>query len=85
MKLSRGEKIVYSILILVLIMVNPPIVSQVSTYAETHPFILGWPTLLVWLNFWYAAGIVAFLIGALKIKSWRKDYKEPEKEEMSDE
>ena len=49
MKLSTNEKAVYAIFLLVLIMVNPPIVNIVSDYAKTHPFVLGWPTLLVWL------------------------------------
>lgn len=74
MRLSKGEKIVYGIFILVLIMVNPPIVNLVSDFAKPHPFVLGWPTLLVWLDVWYAAAIVAFLVGVLKIKAWKKDY-----------
>ena len=74
MKVSKGEKIVYGIFVLVLIMVNPPIVHQISDFAETNPFVLGWPTLLVWLDVWYAVAIVAFLVGVLKIKAWKKDY-----------
>ena len=76
MKLSRGEKTVYAILLLVLIMVNPPIVNMVSDYAAAHPFIFGWPTLLVWLNLWYVVGIIDFLAGVLTIRSWKKDYEE---------
>lgn len=78
MKLSASEKAVYGIFILVLIMVNPPVVNIVSDYAKTHPFILGWPTLLVWLNAWYVTAIIAFLIGSLTIRSWKKDYNEEE-------
>lgn len=76
MKLSRGEKTVYAVLVLVLIMVNPPVVNLVSNYAGSHPFILGWPTLLVWLNLWYVVGIIDFLAGVLTIRSWKKDYEE---------
>lgn len=76
MRLSKGEKIVYACFVLVLLMVNPPIVNLVSDYAKTHPFVFGWPTLLVWLNAWYLIAIVAFLIGVLKIKSWKKDYED---------
>lgn len=76
MKLSRGEKTVYAILLLVLIMVNPPIVNMVSDYAAAHPFLFGWPTLLVWLNLWYVVGIIDFLAGVLTIRSWKKDYEE---------
>lgn len=77
MKLSLGEKIVYAIFILVLIMVNPPVLNLVNNYALQQPFTLGWPTLLVWLDFWYVVAIAAFLIGILKIKSWKKDYGNP--------
>lgn len=78
MKLSANEKAIYGILLLVLIMVNPPAVNIVSNYAKTHPFILGWPTLLVWLNTWYVIAIIAFLAGILTIRSWKKDYNEEE-------
>ncbi len=78
MKLSANEKAVYAVFILVLIMVNPPIVNIVSDYATSHPFILGWPTLLVWLNVWYIVAIIDFLVGVLVIRSWKKDYNEEE-------
>ena len=76
MKLSTNEKAVYAIFLLVLIMVNPPVVNLVSDYAGTHPFILGWPTLLVWLNAWYIIALIDFLVGVLTIRSWKKDYNE---------
>lgn len=76
MKLSTNEKAVYAIFLLVLIMVNPPIVNIVSDYAKTHPFVLGWPTLLVWLNAWYIIALIDFLVGVLTIRSWKKDYNE---------
>ena len=76
MKLSTNEKAVYAIFLLVLIMVNPPIVNIVSDYAKTHPFVLGWPTLLVWLNAWYIIALIDFLGGVLTIRSWKKDYNE---------
>lgn len=76
MKLSTNEKAVYAIFLLVLIMVNPPIVNIVSNYAKTHPFVLGWPTLLVWLNAWYIIALIDFLVGVLTIRSWKKDYNE---------
>ncbi len=75
MKPSKGEKLVYGTFILVLIMVNPPVLNVINRYAIQKPFTMGWPTLLVWLDFWYVAAIAAFLAGALKIKSWNKDYR----------
>lgn len=76
MKSFVGEKIIYGFFILVLIMVNPPIVNLISNYAKTHPFIFGWPTLLVWLNIWYVSAIIDFIAGMLIIRSWKKEYGE---------
>lgn len=73
MELSANEKAIYGILLLVLIMVNPPVINIVSNYAQAHPFVLGWPTLLVWLNAWYVIAIIAFLVAVLTILSWEKD------------
>lgn len=75
MKLSKGEKIVYSILILSLIMINPPILNLVNNYAKENPLIWNFPTLWLWLQLWYIVAITAFLIGAIKIKSWKKEYR----------
>lgn len=76
MKISKGEKIVYGIFIFVLIMVNPPIINLFNNYCIKNPLTFGWPTMLIWLNFWYAVAVIAFLIGVLKIKSWKKDYED---------
>lgn len=74
MKLSTGEKVVYAIFALVLVMVNPPILNSINNYALEKPFTFGWPTMLVWLDFWYIVAVVDFLVGVITIKSWKKDY-----------
>lgn len=74
MKLSKGEKLLYGIFVLVLIMVNPPILNIINNYVLKNPFTFGWPTFLVWLDFWYVVAIIDFLVGVIKIKSWKKDY-----------
>ena len=58
MKLSFGEKITYAIFILVLIMVNPPVINTVNQYCMKTPLTFGWPTMLVWLDFWYLVGVI---------------------------
>ena len=75
--LSKGEIIVYTILIISLIMVNPPIINLVNDYAIQVPMMLGQPTLFLWLQGWFVLAIAAFLIGAIKIKRWKKEYKDP--------
>lgn len=74
MKSSRNEKFVYGVFILVLIMVNPPILNIVNSYVLENPLTLGWPTMFVWLEFWYLAAIIDFFVGVITIESWKKDY-----------
>lgn len=74
MKISKGEKILYTILIIAIIMLNPPVLNIVNNYAKKNPTIGNFPTLWLWLQFWYVLCIVAFLIGAIKIKNWKKEY-----------
>lgn len=74
MKISKGEKVLYFILILSLIMLNPPILNLVNNYTKDNPMLGKFPTLWIWLQFWYLVCIAAFLTGAIKIKSWRKEY-----------
>lgn len=81
MRLSKGEKWVYAVFLIVLVMVNPPVVNLVSRCAEIHPFLWGWPTLLVWLDGWYCLAMGAFLVGALFIRSWKRDYQEPKEDQ----
>ncbi|MCJ7690652.1 MAG: hypothetical protein MUO60_15240 [Clostridiaceae bacterium] len=74
MKLSRNEKFVYGVFILVLIMINPPILNIVNSYVLENPLTLGWPTMFIWLEFWYLVAIIDFFVGIITIKSWKKDY-----------
>lgn len=75
MRLSKGEKIVYVILIISLIMLNPPFINLVNNYAKNKPLTMNFPTLWLWLQLWYTVSIAAFLVGAIKINNWKKDYR----------
>lgn len=55
-------------------MVNPPIMNVVNNYVKTKPLLWGYPTLWLWLQFWYIVAIITFLIGAIKLESWKKEY-----------
>lgn len=76
LRLSKGEKIFYTIIIIALLMVNPPILNIINGYAKTNPLMLGYPTLWIWLQFWYGVVVAAFLVGVLKIANWKKEYEE---------
>lgn len=74
MRKSRGEKLFYLVLVVSLIMVNPPVLGFVNNYAASTPITLGLPTIWLWLQFWYVVMIVAFIVSAVKLKSWKKEY-----------
>lgn len=80
LNLTKGEKIFFSVIIISLLMVNPPILGLINTFAQSTPLMWGFPTLWLWLEFWYIVAILAFLIGALKLKNWQKTY--PDDEEV---
>ncbi len=75
MKISKAEKIIYFIFIISLIMVNPPVLNLVNNYSKTKPLTWGYPTLWLWLQLWFLISIIAFLIGAIKLDNWKKEYK----------
>lgn len=75
MKISKGEKKVYAILIISLIMLNPPVLNIVNNYAKTKPLTWNYPTLWLWLQLWYLIAIITFLLGAIKIDNWKKEYR----------
>lgn len=76
MKSKNLEKLYIGLFILVLIMVNPPILSFVNNYAIKNPMIKGYPTMWLWLQLWYWIGIIGFLVAAITLPSWKKEYKE---------
>jgi len=82
-KISRGEIIFYIIIVFSVIMVNPPIIGIVNQYTIQNPLTFNFPTLWIWLQFWYVVMIISFLISAIKLKRWScfQDNKEivPEK------
>ena len=52
------------------------VMGMVNEYAYMNPITFGWPTIIVWLDFWYIVAVVAFIAGAFLIESWQRDYKE---------
>ncbi len=74
---SSGQKLFYAVLLLGVVMVNPPVVYWVNDYCAGHPLLFGWPTMYLWLEFWYLVMIVDFVLAAWKLKGWdcRQDEK----------
>lgn len=69
-KWTRGSFLFYGILLLSILMVNPPILPVVNDYCRARPLTLGWPTLWLWLEFWYGVMILDFLAAAVLLKEW---------------
>lgn len=70
MKKKSGTFWFYVILVVGVLMVNPPIVYLFNDYCVAHPITFGWPTMFLWLEFWYVVMVVDFLVGAIKLKAW---------------
>ena len=69
--MSSGEKIFWLIIIVTIVMVNPPLLIGINNYCKAHLLTLGVPTFWLWLEIWYLIGSSAFLIGAWKLRSWK--------------
>ena len=78
MKKSKGRFWSYLILLIGVLMVNPPVVYMVNEYCVAHPMLFGWPTMFLWLEFWYIVMVADFLIAAFTLKEW--DCHQDEKE-----
>jgi len=69
-KISKGTIAFYVILIISVLMVNPPIVYLVNDYCVANPLTFGWPTMFLWLEFWYTVMVIDFVVAAWKLKAW---------------
>lgn len=77
-KRDKGTLAFYIILVIGVLMVNPPILPIVNDFCVAHPLMGGWPTLFLWLEFWYVVMIVDFLVAAFRLKAWDCSKYDPE-------
>ncbi|MFW6266701.1 MAG: hypothetical protein ACOC21_03940 [Halanaerobiales bacterium] len=71
--MTKGEKLFWTVIIAMLLAVNPPILNLINEYSSNNTLTLGFPTFWLWLEFWYTLGAGAFLIAAFKIEKWREE------------
>ena len=78
MKKSKGTLWFFLILVVSVLMVNPPIVYLFNDYCVENPITFGWPTMFLWLELWYTVMVVDFIVAAAKLKAWdcHQDQKE---------
>lgn len=69
-KKSKGLVWFYVILVISVLMVNPPILPLINKLCIASPILLGWPSMYLWLELWYAVMIIDFLVAAIKLKPW---------------
>ena len=75
--MSLPHKMFYAILVFAMVMVNPPVLYWVNDYCVVHPLTFGWPTMFLWLEFWFTVMIADFVWAGLRLKAWdcRQDSK----------
>lgn len=77
MTIFKKEKFYLGVFLVVLLAVNPPVLNIINNYARENLLTFGYPTVWVWLTFWYTVAMVVFLIGAFLLPAWNKPkYKE---------
>lgn len=64
------RKLFFLILIIAIVMVNPPVVYWVNDYCIANPITCGWPTMFWWLEFWFVVMIIDFAVAAWKLPEW---------------
>ncbi len=60
-------------MIIALLMTNPPILNLINGYAKSVPLTMSWPTLWLWLQFWYLAMLGAIIYLAVKDPQWQAE------------
>ena len=70
MRHSFGEKVFYFVMLVSLLMTNPPVLTMVNDYCKVNPLTWSFPTMWLWLEAWYCVMIVDFLIAAFTIRAW---------------
>ena len=55
---DKGTLWFYIVLVVSVLMVNPPILPVINDFCTVHPLTWGWPTLFLWL------------VAAIRLKAW---------------
>ena len=69
-KKSKGLVWFYVILVVSVLMVNPPILPLINNLCVANPITFGWPSMYLWLELWYGIMIIDFLVAAIALKPW---------------
>jgi hypothetical protein len=67
----RESRIIWIFFLITILMVNPPILTWLNVWFKAHPLVGGWPTLWLYLTFWYVVMLGGFLYFALKFRTWQ--------------
>ncbi len=69
--MRRESRIVWGFFLFTILMVNPPVLTWLNPLFEARPLMGGWPTMWLYLTFWYVVMFAGFLFFALKFESWK--------------
>ena len=60
----------FIVLLFAVVMVNPPVVYWANDWCRDNPILFGWPSMFLWLEFWFAVMIADFVLAALYLPEW---------------
>lgn len=83
-RLRRETALVLIGLAVPLVLTNPPIIGLVNSYATAQPLTLGFPTVWLWLEIWYAVMLVELVVFAVRLPSWQAHAIEQQIEEAAE-
>jgi hypothetical protein len=70
---ARESRIVWLFFLVTILMVNPPVLTTVNAWFVGRPLLWGWPTMWLYLSFWYLVMLGGFIYFALRFKSWQAE------------
>lgn len=82
---KQERKTVWIFFLITILMVNPPVLTWANEWVKQMPLLFGWPTLWLYLTFWYVVmwgGLVYF---AISFKSWQVDFLEEHAADIDEE
>ncbi|HEX6988262.1 MAG TPA: hypothetical protein VF282_02240 [Bacillota bacterium] len=71
--IKRENRLVWVFFLVTVLMVNPPILYWLNGWFQARPLLMGWPTLWLYLTFWYVVMLGGFVYFAARLPSWQAE------------
>lgn len=80
---NRENAIAWAFFLVTVLAVNPPVLTAVNRYFVIQPLLAGWPTMWLYLTFWYVVMLIGFVFFAMRFRSWQVEGLEREVDEQT--